>query len=115
MTLLNRRRAGTCVGQRNYRTFLGFLFTTTALLVLDIAVVVVAFLTAVRQSGTGSGVDVVIGTFSRAPAIVSFFIFSCCFVFGLLSMSCYHFWITVKGQTTNEHVGEPSPRPGRPV
>jgi len=87
-----------CVGLRNYRYFVGFIFATTALCVYVFFVSAVHFGIQVQQSSDFSSV------ISQYPFTSGIMIF--CFLMGwcLCSLTCFHCHLIANDQTTNERI-----------
>jgi len=96
---------GTCVGQRNYRSFVVFIGTTCVLsgylMVLDI-VLLCTFATK-YSTGHNTWDDILHSLSMDIPATILAFFLIIVF-FSVAHLFCYHLYLICVGQTTNEQI-----------
>jgi palmitoyltransferase ZDHHC9/14/18 len=93
---------GNCVGKRNYRFFLIFIFTTTLLSLYIVGLSIVDLV--IRTATNGIGVQNFVKTLEQNPFGVVFILYGL-IVFGFVgSLTFFHLSLISDGETTYEHI-----------
>ncbi len=101
---------GTCIGKRNYRQFLGFIYSTTLYCVFMIA-------TCIRrmQLVTNEKDGDFLACLADDPSPLILVIYCVPAIGFVLTMSCFHTYLICRGETTNESVTTNEPPNEPPV
>eukprot|EP00762_Andalucia_godoyi_P001351 ANDGO_04766.mRNA.1 Protein S-acyltransferase 8 len=94
---------GTCIGERNYRYFLIFVWSITFMccFVVCVCIALLAVITANNESKY-SGADMFWEAIAEVPAAVAVIVFGLFSMCCLSGLTCYHCGLTCKNMTTNE-------------
>lgn len=89
---------GTCIGRRNYRTFLLFIFSASLLCCWVVATSIVQLWDAAGDRGGNWG-----SAIGHYPASLVLIIYCFAMVWFVGGLSCFHAWLVARNVTTYEH------------
>jgi len=92
---------GNCIGRRNYKFFLGFLFLTWIMCFYMFSVSLSVQIE-VSKGSDASGMDAVIRSISVSPVSMIMILYSFVVFFSVAGLGGYHFYLTSKERSTNE-------------
>ena len=95
---------GQCIGRRNYRFFLGFVFSLIALCAYTAAFSFVALLQVLASVKLKVLVELVSKAFQRAPATCTLLIFPALVLLCVCPLGIYHSSLVCANRTTNEEI-----------
>ena len=105
---------GQCIGKRNYRYFLGFVCSTSALSVYTIGWSAYVFSEVLRVMRARSFVDGFGDAIGRAPSSGALVVFAALVLLCVGPLGCYHCSLICENRTTSEEIKQPYGRDANP-
>jgi len=93
---------GNCVGKRNYRLFVLFVFTTTLLCAYVFVCSIWALYLVGEDIPTTKSNDWLVGVIMASPITVILLLFTFVVVWSVGSLSCFHAYLMCSGRSTHE-------------